>query len=41
MGQHLSDVVMYHVTLRPLPLTLEVMVLVGDTGLRALSVYQV
>jgi len=29
-----------HVTLRPWPLTLEVMALVGDTGLRAPSVHQ-
>ena len=33
MGQHL--------TLRPWPLTLEFMALVGDTGLRSPSVYQV
>jgi len=31
----------HHVTLRPWPLTLEVMALVDDTGLRAPSVYQV
>ena len=31
---------MEHVNLRPWPLTLEVMALLGDTGLRAPSVYQ-
>jgi len=31
----------HHVTLRPWPLTIEVMALVGDTGLCAPSVYQV
>ena len=38
IGQHMSDA---SVTLRPLPLTLEVTALVDDPGLRPPSVYQV